>query len=296
MEAIIELPYQPKPGVTHIICEEHYRLGGGAANVAEWLGSWDVPTRLCGYAIGYDAYGEQLWGWLSEYPAIDLSYVKRQKGIRTLVARSIPFPDGSKYLFCSDFAKATLVQPTEELLSEVGTLEIAFYYGNPRGNAVAADLARLAYSKGIKIVAMDLLSRKVETLPMVDIIINSVESIREQYPNVNILEHSRELQAVSQGVVITTNGNCEINAIGRDGRLYTALPPKVMPVETTGAGDSFRAGIIYGLLQQWPLERSLQWAAAVGAMQVQRSLGQDRPVSIEEIARLAEKVEVRRKI
>lgn len=149
------------------------------------------------------------------------------------MARSIPFPDGSKYLFCSDFAKATLVQPNEELLENVQILEIAFYYGNSRRNAAAAELARMAYTKGIKIVAMDLLSRKDETLPMVDIIINSVESIWEQYPNVNILEHSIELQAVIQGVVITTDGSREINAIDRDGSLYSALPPEVMPVETT---------------------------------------------------------------
>jgi sugar/nucleoside kinase (ribokinase family) len=61
IESIFKLPYQPKPGIAHIICEEHYRLGGGAANVAEWLGSWAIPTRISGYVIGYDHYGDLVW-------------------------------------------------------------------------------------------------------------------------------------------------------------------------------------------------------------------------------------------
>ena len=292
IESVVELPCQPKPGIAHIICKEHYRLGGGAANVAEWLGSWEIPTRLSGYAIGDDRYGDQIWNWLNEYPAIDLRYLLRQKDVNTLVARSIPFPDGNKYLFCSDFANATLTPLIPELLDDIQILEIAFYYRNPRGNAAAAELARMAYAKGIKIVAMDVLSTTDDTLPLANVIINSVASIMEQYPHVNAFDHSKALQKVSKGIVITTDGSQPINAIDRDGSLYSVKPPTVRITETTGAGDSFRAGIIYGLLQEWPLERSLQWAAAVGALQVQRSLDQDCPPAIKTIAQLAEQIEV----
>jgi sugar/nucleoside kinase (ribokinase family) len=295
IESVIELPCQPKPGIAHIICKEHYRLGGGAANVAEWLGSWEVSTRLTGYMIGDDHYGDQVWDWLKEYPALDLRYLKRQKGISTLVARSIPFPDGNKYLLCSDFASAAMVPPSSELLDNIQILEIAFYYRNPRGNAAATELAKMAHTKGIKIVAMDVLSPTDETLPFADVAINSVASIVEQYPDANILEHSQTLQRVSKGIVITTDGSQPIDAIDRDRARYSLIPPQVSVTETTGAGDSFRAGIIYGLLQKWPLERSLQWAAAVGALQVQRSLDQDQPPSKEKIANLAEQIKVYRK-
>jgi sugar/nucleoside kinase (ribokinase family) len=37
-------------------------------------------------------------------------------------------------------------------------------------------------------------------------------------------------------------------------------------VDTTGAGDIFHAGFIYGLLQGWPLERQLDFGCAAAAM------------------------------
>jgi sulfofructose kinase len=41
---------------------------------------------------------------------------------------------------------------------------------------------------------------------------------------------------------------------------------RVPVVDTTGAGDIFHAGFIYGLLQGWPLERQLDFACAAAAL------------------------------
>jgi sulfofructose kinase len=52
-----------------------------------------------------------------------------------------------------------------------------------------------------------------------------------------------------------------------DGKnLHHAPAYRVPVVDTTGAGDIFHAGFIYGLLQGWPLERQLDFGCAAAAM------------------------------
>lgn len=51
-----------------------------------------------------------------------------------------------------------------------------------------------------------------------------------------------------------------------DDRIVRSPAFSVTAVDTTGAGDVFRAGLIYGLLSEWPLERSLQFANAAAAL------------------------------
>lgn len=292
VEAFIELPYQPTAGIAHIICDEAYRIGGGSANVAEWLGSWDIPTRLSGYAIGYDRQGDRLMQWLKNYPSIELTYVQRIRDIDTLVSRTIPFPDGNKYLLCIGYSHVTMTSPEEDLLNDISILEIAFYYRQQRGNTASAQLARMAIDRGIRIVSMDMLNPQDELVRSTEVIINSAASILEQYPGVDPCQHCRTLQSKSGGVVILTDGSHLIHAYDRDGAHYSLLPPEVHEVETTGAGDSFRAGIIYGLINDWPLANSLRWAAAVSGLQVQRSLAQDKPASKEQITKLADQLNV----
>ena len=52
-----------------------------------------------------------------------------------------------------------------------------------------------------------------------------------------------------------------------DGRqFYFSAAYQVPVVDTTGAGDIFHAGFIYGLLQGWELDRQLEFACAAAAM------------------------------
>ncbi len=52
-----------------------------------------------------------------------------------------------------------------------------------------------------------------------------------------------------------------------DGKhLHHTAAYRVPVVDTTGAGDIFHAGFIYGLLQDWPLERQLDFACAAAAL------------------------------
>jgi sugar/nucleoside kinase (ribokinase family) len=60
----------------------------------------------------------------------------------------------------------------------------------------------------------------------------------------------------------------------------------VSVVDTTGAGDIFHAGFIYGLLQEWPLERQLEFACAAAALNCTAAGARGGIHPLEEIAEL----------
>jgi sugar/nucleoside kinase (ribokinase family) len=61
---------------------------------------------------------------------------------------------------------------------------------------------------------------------------------------------------------------------------------RVPVVDTTGAGDIFHAGFIYGLLQGWPLDRQLDFACAAAAMNCSFAGARGGIQSVEAIKRL----------
>ena len=59
----------------------------------------------------------------------------------------------------------------------------------------------------------------------------------------------------------------EEGVLAWDGAQFHYAPAfRIEPVDTTGAGDIFHAGFIYGLLQGWPLQRQLDFACAAAAL------------------------------
>jgi sulfofructose kinase len=89
-------------------------------------------------------------------------------------------------------------------------------------------------------------------------------------------------------------GNCLSAAtLGTDGVLawdgsqfcYSAAY-RVPAVDTTGAGDIFHAGFIYGLLQNWPVQRKLDFACAAAALNCMATGARGKIESVEKIESL----------
>ncbi|MCV7424151.1 5-dehydro-2-deoxygluconokinase [Mycobacterium yunnanensis] len=69
----------------------------------------------------------------------------------------------------------------------------------------------------------------------------------------------------------------------------TVPPNEVDVVNGLGAGDSFGGSLIHGLLRNWPLEKTLRYANAAGAIVASRLECSTAMPTAEEVAELAEK-------
>ena len=79
----------------------------------------------------------------------------------------------------------------------------------------------------------------------------------------------RALRREHAGLLVVTLGTS--GALALDGNRVIRSPAfRVDAIDTTGAGDVFRAGFIHGLLSQWPLEQVLRYANAAAAVSCTR--------------------------
>ncbi len=80
-------------------------------------------------------------------------------------------------------------------------------------------------------------------------------------------EIARAAQKLHQGgipyVAVSLGGDGCILAC--DAGVLRAYPPRIIPVSTTGCGDSMIAGLAMGFSRHWPIERALAFATAVSA-------------------------------
>ena len=130
---------------------------------------------------------------------------------------------------------------------------------------IAAEWARAA---GIPVIAdLDEIYPAVEDLiANVDYLIVS-RDFPSRLTGERNLDSALRLMKRRYGCAVTAATLGEDGVRAWDGNRFHATPAYQVPVtDTTGAGDIFHAGFIYGLLQDWPLDRQLDFACAAAAL------------------------------
>jgi sulfofructose kinase len=134
--------------------------------------------------------------------------------------------------------------------------------------AAATLAARWARETGIPVIAdLDELYSGVEDLlENIDYLI-----VSRDFPSRLMSEPDLEkaLQKMQRryGCLLTAATLGPDGVVAWDGKNFHSTPAYRVPaVDTTGAGDIFHAGFIYGLLQDWPLDRQLDFACAAAAL------------------------------
>jgi sulfofructose kinase len=134
--------------------------------------------------------------------------------------------------------------------------------------AAAATAAAWARAAGVPVVAdLDELYPGVENLlKSVDCLITS-RDIPGRLTEERDLRKSLPALQKRFGSRLTAATLGEEGVLAWDGTQFNYAPAfRVETVDTTGAGDIFHAGFIYGLLQGWPTQRQLDFACAAAAL------------------------------
>jgi sugar/nucleoside kinase (ribokinase family) len=160
--------------------------------------------------------------------------------------------------------------------------------------AAATTAARWARAAGVPVVAdLDELYPGIEELlELIDYPIVSRDFPCRLMRTSNVAEALRQMHR---------RFGCRLAAatLGPDGvvawdgtTLHAAAAFRVPVADTTGAGDIFHAGFLYGLLQEWPLAQQLDFACAAAALNctaVGARGGIRTPAAIEELMRTGER-------
>ena len=257
VDQIVQVADYPEPdGHTQILSDDVF-IGGEAANTAVTLGTLGLPVRLMGNTLGEDRYGAFFREQIQRYP-VDLQGIDVAPGVRTGHAVILSERDGGRSI-CGHFPDLRSRPLQAGDLEGVGLLSADPFLGK---NAVSA--ARMAQKVGIPIFSIEL-SAKHPLATLCDVVINSAGFIRRHRLGspadvaIGLLKAGVEMVGVTQG-----KAGCSI--FRESGHSFDVPIYEVPTRDSTGAGDAFRAGLIYGYLKGWTLTRSAQFASGCAAL------------------------------
>lgn len=269
----------PPPGVERTIDSVEIRVGGAAAITALALAGLGCPPRLVG-CVGDDVLGRFLHEQLEKagIPAEVVTVPGNPTGVS--IALEAPERDRSFLTSLGSLSRfeAAMV-PREALRDDLVLLCGYFLLPALRGPPMFRLLKEIREAGGTSFFDCgwdptgwpDGTRREVgQLLPLVDVFLPNGAEAGALTGRADPRRAARMLQETSGGWVVVKLGSDGCVAVGPDGREHSVPAPPVRPTDTTGAGDAFNAGLLYGLSEGvgWP--ESLVGATAVGSAVVSR--------------------------
>lgn len=144
--------------------------------------------------------------------------------------------------------------------------------------------ARLARQAGA-LVCLDTGSLKQgmpELIPYVNVMNCPRRFITEYLDTDDINAAGKELLAQGPEIVTITDGTHGAWLFTNDGSFHCAALP-VLSLDTTGAGDVFAGALLYGILEEWPLDRVLKFACVTAALKCERMGNRDALPSLSDV-------------
>jgi sugar/nucleoside kinase (ribokinase family) len=244
------------------IAQTHSMTGGEALNSSIVLSRLGLRVRLDGNWIGDTSEGKLLLERVQSYK-IDTHRLRIKKGYAGVC--EIVFSDehgrtifGNYFDLLSTVRKWNMPRKADVACARLVCVDPPF-------GAESARVGRYAAELGTPFVSIDCPYDQALSTGAAAVIVSGEFRDRE-YPRANLTDLFAEYQRGAQGLVVLTAGS-EAVLYGRKGEPVKRFKPySVNVIDSAGAGDSFRAGVIYGLLKRWSDDEIIRYASAVAAL------------------------------
>ena len=253
----------PPPDVKCEFSDMVIQGGGPVATALVALSRWGVSCAFAG-VIGDDSFGSMIRASLVK-EGVDIGGVIVRRGFDSQFAFIVAEPGiGRRTIF---WRRPTGVPPTSQEIDETAIRKAQVFHTDGLFPEASLAGAKIAKEAGVRVVvdAGSLRDGMIELARLSDYFIAS-QPFADAFAGANnAVEACYKLSALGPRVVGVTLGPEGYVALA--GRKVIKRPAyAVEAVDTTGCGDVFHAGFIYGLIQDWEVEKSLDFAAWAAAM------------------------------
>ena len=241
--------------------------GGEAFNTAAALAGWGVQVALTGTALGIDAESDRLRHLLDKSPlaeGIDRRFLIEKNPVAvTPVCTIRVFPDGERQMNGRGFAQAVAPLPLPPSLFA----SRPWFVTDPNLGSAAVTQALAAAEQGCPLIAMDF-APVPEIVAVSRVLVTSREMLSKQrIPHENPQKVAQHLcRGGAQTAIVTLGVEGCVVADREWGTFHQPafLVPGIQ--DTTGAGDTFRAGLVYGLQRNLLPSAAVRFASAAAAL------------------------------
>jgi len=269
----------PRADTKKEVLEWREQGGGPVATALVTLARLGIPARFYGVIGDDDAGGKIRRSLVGE--GIDTRLTKRKgkssqiafiaveksTGRRTIFWRRPSGKELRKTELDADFLRGAHFLLLDGLMAEVSLHAAA--ESRKRGIPVMLDAGRLRQGM-------------LEIAALSDYLVASEEFARDlkwRLTASGLAKRRDELGCKALTVTLGEQGSVTVSDKG-----FLRVPAfAVESVDTTGAGDVFHGGFIYGLLQKWELEDIIVFASAVSAMKCKKAGGRAGIPSLSEV-------------
>jgi sulfofructose kinase len=259
------VPAFPRPEGWHskLRIQQHLvSCGGQAATTVATCARFGLRAKYIG-AVGNDENGSRVLEALARI-GLDPSGLIRREGRNQYAVIMIDEKTGERAVLW-DRDDALRLSAADVPLDVIASTRLLHVDDVDQDAAIRA--ARHARSLGIPVTSdLDRMTDRTEELVMAVSCAIFADGLPEQLTGERDHERSlRRLRKLHEGLLVVTVG--QYGAVALDGHRFVVSPGfAVNAVDTTGSGDVFRGGFIYGLLQGWPVDRILRTANAAAAI------------------------------